>query len=80
VSIGTLSAKLGGKMIKKMLKVLLVLLMVFGAVVSVLNTVNTELDAQHVLTVTFPEVKYLREIPDCKGDGTGCIDTTNPIQ
>lgn len=64
-------------MIKKIVKVVLVLLIVFGAVISALNVMDTQLKAKE-LTVTYPEVLYLPDVPDCKGEGKGCIDMTNP--
>lgn len=64
-------------MVKKIVKVVLVLLILFGAVISTFNVMDVQLEAKE-LTVTFPEVKYLEDVPDCKGEGKGCIDMTNP--
>lgn len=64
-------------MAKKLVKVVLFLLIVFGAVISVLNVLDAQLQAKE-LTVSYPVVLYLPDVPDCKGEGTGCVDTTNP--
>lgn len=58
-------------MTKRIAKIVLVLLMVIGFVFALSNILFTELHAKQ-----FPVVKYLPEVPDCKGDGDDCIDMT----
>ena len=58
-------------MLKKIAKVVLVLLMIIGMFCAISNVVVKELHSKE-----FPVVKYIPEEPDCRGEGTTCIDMT----
>jgi hypothetical protein len=62
-------------MIKKIAKLVLVLLMVLGMFCAISNVLVTELQSKQ-----FPVVKYIPEEPACRGEGTTCIDMTDPQQ
>lgn len=65
----------GNKMIKKVVKVFLVLLMVFGAFIAASNMLEPNLNG----ATAWVYVKYHKNIPDCFGAGTTCLDmTTTP--
>jgi hypothetical protein len=63
--------KLEVKMIKKTLKIILIVMMLIGAFIAVSNLLQKDVYAGKW-------VKYLPEVPDCKGEGHTCYDMTSP--
>jgi len=57
-------------MIKKAFKILLVVMMLFGVAIALSNILETDIHAGEGW------VKYHKEIPDCFGVGSSCIDMT----
>ncbi|MCP4214426.1 MAG: hypothetical protein GY765_07200 [bacterium] len=58
-------------MYKKIVKVFLVALMICGAALAVSNILDVQLEGEMKL------VHHHKDIPDCFGAGTNCIDMTD---